>query len=245
MVSKNKIKACVSNARLNNLIDKTTAIIYHISMLEKFKKLKFNIGWKSLILIGVCVVLIIVDLLTKIFEEKDSWNFAVIPNFIEVVSGSRNPGCAFSFLSEASWGQPFLIAVTFILLILLVAIFIVLPERFILLKISISMITAGAIGNLIDRIAFFEVRDFVELRMFGRMVSCNFADFWIVIGTVIAIVDMLFINEWALIPLTKTAKEAQVKEKAETENVTEEIEKNSEDGEAQNNADEHKDGDNG
>ena len=38
-------------------------------MLEKIKKLKVHIGWKSIILIGVCVVLVLIDLLTKIFEE--------------------------------------------------------------------------------------------------------------------------------------------------------------------------------
>ncbi len=103
-------------------------------MLEKLKKLKLNIGWKSLILIGVCVVLVLIDLLTKIFEERDNWNFTVIPKFIEVASGSRNPGCAFSFLAEAAWGQTFLIVVTFIMLAVLIAVFTVLPERFILLK---------------------------------------------------------------------------------------------------------------
>ena len=78
------------------------------------------------------------------------------------------------------------------------------------------MITAGAIGNLVDRIAYREVRDFVGINMFGRMVSCNFADFWIVFGTVIAVVDMLFINEWAVFPLTKKAKAAQkAREQAE------------------------------
>ena len=55
-------------------------------MIEKLKKLKINIGWKSLVLIGVCVVLVLIDLLTKIFEEKYNWNFTVIPNFIEVAA---------------------------------------------------------------------------------------------------------------------------------------------------------------
>lgn len=185
-------------------------------MLEKLKKLKVHIGWKSLLLIGVCVALVLVDLLTKIFEEKDGWNFTVIPNFIEVASGSRNPGCAFSFLANAEWGQSFLIAMTFILLAVLVVFYIFLPERFILLKVAVSMIVAGAVGNLIDRIAFREVRDFVGINMFGNMVSCNFADFWIVIGTVIAVIDILFINEWALIPLTKSAKAAQAKQKEQS-----------------------------
>lgn len=180
-------------------------------MLEKLKKLKVEIGLKSIILIAVCVALILVDLLTKIFEERDGWNFTVIPKLIEVESGSRNPGCAFSFLAEAAWGQTFLIVMTFVMLIALIAIFIFLPERFVILKTSLSLITAGAIGNLIDRIAYREVRDFVGINMFGNMVSCNFADFWIVFGTILAVIDILFLNEWALVPLTKAAKEAQAK----------------------------------
>lgn len=188
-------------------------------MLEKFKgKIKFNIGLKSLILIGVCVALIIVDLVTKIFEERDGWNFKVIPNFIEVVSGSRNPGCAFSFLAEAPWGQIFLIVMTFILLVGLIALFIVLPERFTLLKVAISLVVAGAIGNLIDRIAYREVRDFVEINMFGNMTSCNFADFWIVFGTIVAFIDIFFVVDFALIPLTKSAREAQAKRRDENSN---------------------------
>lgn len=183
-------------------------------MLEKLKKLKVNIGWRSLILIGVCAVLIFVDLITKYFAEKDGWIFTVIPNFIEVEKVSYNDGCAFSFLSGA---QPFLIAMTFILLALLIFVFIVMPERLTLLKIAVSMIIAGAIGNLVDRIAFFKVRDFVMINMGFSSPLCNFADFWIVIGTVIAVIDTLFFNEWALIPLTKSAKAAQAKRKEEEE----------------------------
>lgn len=184
-------------------------------MLEKIKKLKVNIGLKSIILIGVCIVLILIDLLTKIYEERYNWNFKVIPNFIEVEGGAvhRNPGCAFSFLANASWGQGFLIAMTFILLIVLIAVFIFMPERFTLLKVALSMIVAGAIGNLIDRIAYLQVRDFVGVNMFGNMVYCNFADFWITFGTALAILDILFLNEFALFPLTKKAKEAQANKK--------------------------------
>lgn len=187
-------------------------------MLEKIKsKIKFNIGWKSLILIGVCVALVLVDLLTKIFEERDNWNFIVIPKLIEVESGSRNPGCAFSFLADAAWGQIFLIVMTFILLAVLIFTFVVLPEKHLLLKISLTLIISGALGNLIDRIAYREVRDFVNVNIFGSMAACNFADFWIVFGTVIAIVALLFVDVWAVFPLTKAAKAEQAKRKEETE----------------------------
>lgn len=187
-------------------------------MLEKIKsKIKFNIGWKSLILIGVCVALVLVDLLTKIFEERDNWNFIVIPKLIEVESGSRNPGCAFSFLADAAWGQIFLIVMTFILLAVLIFTFVVLPEKHLLLKISLTLIISGALGNLIDRIAYREVRDFVNVNIFGSMSACNFADFWIVFGTVIAIIALLFVDIWAVFPLTKAAKAEQAKRRDETE----------------------------
>ena len=187
-------------------------------MLEKIKsKIKFNIGWKSLILIGVCVALVLVDLLTKIFEERDNWNFIVIPKLIDVESGSRNPGCAFSFLADAAWGQIFLIVMTFILLAVLIFTFVVLPEKHLLLKISLTLIISGALGNLIDRIAYREVRDFVNVNIFGSMAACNFADFWIVFGTIIAIVALLFVDVWAVFPLTKAAKAEQAKRRDETE----------------------------
>ena len=187
-------------------------------MLEKIKsKIKFNIGWKSLILIGVCVALVLVYLLTKIFEERDNWNFIVIPKLIEVESGSRNPGCAFSFLADAAWGQIFLIVMTFILLAVLIFTFVVLPEKHLLLKISLTLIISGALGNLIDRIAYREVRDFVNVNIFGSMAACNFADFWIVFGTIIAIVALLFVDVWAVFPLTKAAKAEQAKRRDETE----------------------------
>lgn len=178
------------------------------------KKLKVNIGWRSLLLIGVAVALVIADLLTKYFAKKDLWDLIIIPGFVEIdASVPNNPGCAFSFLNEhPEIGQPLLITVTFVLLAALIFAFIVLPERFMVLKVAITLVSAGAIGNLVDRLMYRSVRDFFGLNMFG-MVYCNFADFFIVIGTVLAVIDLLFLNEWALVPLTKRAKEAQAEHK--------------------------------
>ena len=180
-------------------------------------KLKPNFGLTSIILSAVCLILTAVDLITKYAEEKFGWNFPIIKGWVEIVSGSRNPGCAFSFLDEnPQIGQPILITLTIIMVIFLVAAFIFLPAHCKLLKTAISLVTAGAIGNLADRFMFREVRDFIGLNMLfnGSLVYCNFADFCIVVGAIVAIVDLLFLNEWALIPLTKRAKEAQAKQKA-------------------------------
>lgn len=173
------------------------------------KKLKLHFGKISAIMIAVFAVLLTVDLVLKAVEESYHWNFTVIPGLIKVTCCVRNPGAAFSFLAEAEWGQAFLIAITIIMLIVLFAGFLFLPERFVVLKLSIAMITSGAVGNLVDRIAFGNVRDFVWVNMLGNWACCNFADFWIVFGVIIAVVDMLFLNEWAIFPLTKSAKAAQ------------------------------------
>lgn len=180
-------------------------------------KLKVNIGKLSIILIAVFALLIAADLLTKFFEEKYLWELIIIKNFAEISGGKRNPGCAFSFLDEnPQVGQPVLITFTFVLLAILIFFFIVLPERFTVLKIAITLVCSGAVGNLVDRLMFFSVRDWFGLNMFGMMTYCNLADFFIVIGTVLAVIDLLFLNEWAIIPLTKTAKAAQ-KARAEAE----------------------------
>ncbi len=180
-----------------------------------FKKLKVHFGLKSIIFIGVLLVLLAVDLITKHFEELQGWNFIFINKLIWVESGVRNPGASFSFLADVVWGQTFLKVLTIVLLLGLIAVFLFLPERFTLLKLSIAMIISGALGNLIDRFMFDEVRDFVWVNIFGNPACCNFADFWIVFGAIIAVIDMLFINEWAVFPLTKTAKQAQAKSKVE------------------------------
>lgn len=184
-------------------------------------KLKPHIGVKSLILIIVCGILIAADLLTKHYEELCNWNLIIISGFIEIEGGlhHRNPGCAFSFLNEnPQIGQPILITFTIIMLAFLIFIFIVVPERFTVIKVSISIIIAGAIGNLVDRFMLGAVRDFIGLNMlFNRfnLVYCNLADFFIVIGAAMIVIDMLFFSEFAVFPLTKKAKEAQAKRREE------------------------------
>lgn len=167
---------------------------------------------------GVCAALILVDQLTKYFNAKDAWEFTVIKNFIWVVPVQYNDGAAFSLFGDKAWGMAFLIAVTIIALILMICFFLFVPNKFTVLKVALVMIIAGAIGNLIDRCAFYGkgVRDFVWIKMFGVQSCCNFADFWIVIGAVVAVIDFMFLNELAVFPLTKKARAAQAAKKEDT-----------------------------
>ena len=193
------------------MLSKCRALCYNLAMASKklFGKVNIHYGKISLILLGVFVVLLASDLILKAAEEAYDWQFTVIPGLIWVEHGHRNPGAAFSFLANAEWGQAFLVAFSFVMFAALVVVFVLLPERMVLLKLAIAMIAAGALGNLVDRIAFSEVRDFVWVNMLFSTACCNFADFWIVFGVIVGIIDMLFFNEYSVFPLTRKAKAAQ------------------------------------
>ena len=182
-------------------------------------KLKVSFGISGLILLAVFAVLLTADLVLIVCAEKYGWQFTVIPGLIEVVHVQHNSGAAFSFLADKPWAQTFFIVLTFIMLALMIAAFLLIPKRFVVLKVAIIMVAAGAVGNLVDRLAFAYVRDFVNVWMFGSMACCNFADFWIVFGVIVAVIDLLFLNEWAVFPLTKSAKAAQ-QAKAKQEGAT-------------------------
>ena len=183
------------------------------------KKLKPHYGKSGIILTIVAAILVAVDLVTKFLAKKFAWQQVIIPGFIEIdATIHNNHGSAFSFLdNNPAIGQPILITFTSVLLVLLVFGLLFLPERFLLLKTSVSIVIAGAIGNLVDRLAFRSVRDWFGLWMFGDMAYCNIADFLIVIGAILAVLDLLFLDEWAVFPLTKKAKKAQAARKAEEE----------------------------
>ncbi|MGN0823747.1 MAG: signal peptidase II [Candidatus Coproplasma sp.] len=182
---------------------------------KKKLKLKVSFGKSGLILVAVFAVLLAADLVLKVCAEKYEWQFTVIPTLIEVVPMQHNTGAAFSFLNDKAWAQTFFIVLTFIMLAVMVAAFLLIPKRFVVLKVAIVLVAAGAVGNLVDRLAFAYVRDFVNVWIFGTVACCNFADFWIVLGVILGAIDLLFLNEWAAFPLTKKAKAAQAKGKQE------------------------------
>lgn len=187
-------------------------------------KFKLNIGAKSIILLVVCGLLVAADLLTKHFEEAYGWNLVIISGFIEIDGGvkRRNPGCAFGFLNDnPQIGQPILISLTIVMILFLLFAFAVMPERFTFVKVAITLVLGGALGNLVDRIMLHAVRDFIGLNMLFDftapidLIYCNLADFFVVIGAVMIVIYMLFFGEMAVFPLTKKAKAAQARRKEE------------------------------
>ena len=75
----------------------------------------------------------------------------------------RNPGAAFSFLAQApEWfRQPFFLVATGVAIVALLFFILYAPEEGMLLVVAAASILGGAIGNLIDRLLYGEVIDFL------------------------------------------------------------------------------------
>ena len=113
------------------------------------------------------VILLILDQVTKYLIHTGMAlheSIPVIPGFFSITY-IRNPGAAFGFLAGASptFRYVFFIGVTVAAIGLIIHYLrtYVADDQF--LTISLGMILSGAIGNLIDRVRFGEVIDFLDV----------------------------------------------------------------------------------
>ena len=145
--------------------------------------------FRKYIVLAICLIVVIsLDMFTKIiFEGK---KFSIIKGFIGILS-CHNTGAAFSIFSGK---QTFLIILTSILLVVLCVIYYFVKPKNILLEISLSFIISGAIGNLIDRILFGYVRDFIDLE-FMQFAIFNIADCALTLGMIGLCVYILFMDD--------------------------------------------------
>ncbi len=88
----------------------------------------------------------------------------------------RNPGAAFGLLA---YQTNFFILATLVVIALVLVVARRIPERRRRLKLSMGLILGGAIGNLIDRLRYGLVVDFLDFRVWPVF---NLADSAIVIG---------------------------------------------------------------
>ena len=87
---------------------------------------------------------------------------AILPGFNLV--HVRNTGAAFSFLSEAGgWQRWFFAGLAIIISIVLMVWLARLKKNEVLLALALSLVLGGAIGNLIDRVCYGYVVDFLDV----------------------------------------------------------------------------------
>ncbi len=137
------------------------------------------------------VVLILIDQFTKLWAVAQLKNGTVIP-LIEGVFEFRyteNHGVAFSMLQGQRWlFIPLTILVSLTILVVLFRS--PLRHRW-LFSTTCVLIFSGAVGNLIDRIAYGYVIDFLYFRLIDFPIF-NFADCCVVIGSILMFLFVLF-----------------------------------------------------
>ncbi|MBZ2209097.1 signal peptidase II [Massilia soli] len=144
--------------------------------------------------LGIAAIVILLDQITKITIERlfVYGEERVVTSFFNLVL-AYNRGAAFSFLSnESGWQRYFFTAIGIIAVV------------FIITQLrknagqrmfcwAMALIMGGAIGNVIDRVAYGHVIDFLDFHFgsLGHFPAFNIADSAIFIGAVLFIYDEL------------------------------------------------------
>jgi len=104
---------------------------------------------------------------------------------------AHNEGAAFSLLADAGgWQRWFFTTVAVVISIVLLVWLWRLPNRSRLLPSALMLVLGGAIGNLIDRLRFGYVIDFLDVHYQGwHWPAFNIADSAIVLGVILLLID--------------------------------------------------------
>ncbi len=109
----------------------------------------------------------------------------LIPGLIGI-SGVRNTGAAFGMLGGSTW----LLALVSAAASLLMLYYLQRHKPRGLFGLGLTLMLAGALGNLIDRVFLGYVIDFLELQ-FMRFAVFNLADVYVSLGTLLALIGLL------------------------------------------------------
>lgn len=136
--------------------------------------------------------MVVLDQLTKWFAEIMLVAHEPLPvlSFFNLTL-MYNPGAAFSFLADAGgWQRWFFLILSVVVSSILIIWVSRLKRHEIRLAVALALIIGGAIGNLIDRILYGHVIDFIQLYYEGwYWPAFNIADSAITVGAVLWIIE--------------------------------------------------------
>ncbi len=138
---------------------------------------------------------LVLDQASKLFIDSSMQlyqSIPVIPFFN--LTYVHNTGAAFSFLSEAGgWQRWFFAGLAFVISIVIAIWLSRLQKHETLLAVALSLILGGAVGNLIDRLAYGYVIDFLDV-YYGvkHWPAFNIADSAITLGVALMLIESFF-----------------------------------------------------
>jgi len=143
-------------------------------------------------LLGLSLLALILDQASKLVIASSMQLYQSIPitSFFKLTY-VRNTGAAFSFLSDAGGWQRWFFAVLAILISIIIAVWLTrLKKQETLLAVALSLILGGAMGNLIDRLAYGYVIDFLDVYyQTWHWPAFNVADSAITLGVMLMLLE--------------------------------------------------------
>lgn len=138
------------------------------------------------------VLLVLLDQYTKnlaVMYLKDKPAFNIISGILEL-NYLENKGAAFGMLQNQ---KAFFIFVAFVILGVIGYVLYKMPDekKYRILHVLLSLIAAGAIGNMIDRIRLDYVVDFIYFVLINFPIF-NVADIYVSVSTVVLVLLLLF-----------------------------------------------------
>ena len=142
---------------------------------------------------------LVLSLLAVVLDQVSKWvvdssmqlyqSIPLVPYFN--LTYVRNTGAAFSFLSEAGGWQRWFFAGLAIVISIVIAVWLArLKQHETLLAVALSLVLGGAIGNLIDRLAYGYVLDFLDVYyQTWHWPAFNIADSAITLGVVLMLLE--------------------------------------------------------
>ena len=150
---------------------------------------------KLLIFLDLLVIcaLVALDQYTKylaVIHLKDNKPFIIINGILEL-NYLENTGAAFGVLENQ---KAFFIFVAVVVLSVIGYVLLKTPDhkKYGILHISLSLIAAGAIGNMIDRIRLNYVVDFIYFSLINFPIF-NVADMYVTVSTAVLMILLLFV----------------------------------------------------
>ncbi|MCX7125108.1 MAG: signal peptidase II [Gammaproteobacteria bacterium] len=153
---------------------------------------KIKTAWPWLLL---SLLIIVLDQLTKhlILSHVGATDVVSVFPFLNIIL-RLNAGAAFSFLGgESGWQIYLLSSISAVVAVVLVVWLSQLPRREWWIAAPVSLVLGGALGNLIDRVHYGYVIDFIDFHLqYWHFATFNIADAAVSVGATWLIVRVVY-----------------------------------------------------
>lgn len=144
------------------------------------------------IVFGLSLLVALIDYIIKILvmnNLKPIGSLTVIPGLFSLTY-VENKGAAFGMLSNARW-----VFILFTIIVIIALCYVVIKKKIDskLFNAAAILIIGGGIGNLIDRIFYGYVVDYLSVSFFPPV--CNFADYCVTVGAGLMVIYLIFFTD--------------------------------------------------